>query len=110
MGQWTRYGAIVLTILQSSYIIANLQMASVIESPGLLFYVNTIILLTTSMIFLTWVGDQITANGIGNGISIIIFIGIVSRLPSAIYQFVNLNSGNRFFFLLVGAVATFIFT
>lgn len=105
--QWTRYLSIFISIFQSGFVIAFLQSRNLIEEPSLLFYVNTTLILTTSVVFLTWLGDQMTTHGIGNGISIIIFIGIVSRLPSGLYQFVELNRDNKFFFLLSMSVLTF---
>ncbi|HCB63842.1 MAG TPA: preprotein translocase subunit SecY [Fusobacteria bacterium] len=93
--QWTRYLGIGISLFQSILAITFLQMNGYIEAPSVWFYLNTMLILTTSVTFLTWVGDQITTNGIGNGISLIIFVGIVARIPtSAISLFRSSSSMN----------------
>lgn len=101
--QWTRYGTVGICLLQAwgmSVQLASRSAAGVsIVSPvaqGFLFHLSTMILLTAGTIFIMWIGEQITERGIGNGISLIIFIGIIARFPHAIldeYQLVN--SGAR---------------
>jgi len=83
--QYTRYGTFVLAIFQSMGIsIALESQAGLVLDPGLAFRLITIVTLTSGTMFLMWVGEQITERGLGNGISIIIFAGIVAGLPSAI--------------------------
>ncbi|HKA72958.1 MAG TPA: preprotein translocase subunit SecY [Xanthobacteraceae bacterium] len=85
INQYTRYGTVVLAALQAYGISAGLEGAgSVVTDPGWFFRISTVITLTGGTIFLMWLGEQITARGIGNGISLIILAGIVAELPSAI--------------------------
>src|SRR6266851_1178630 len=84
--QWTRYLTICLSILQS-FGIAQALMGSqlgVVINPGFGFVILTIISLTTGTAFIMWLGEQISERGIGNGMSLIIFTGIVVTLPQAI--------------------------
>jgi preprotein translocase subunit SecY len=89
ISQYTRYGTVVLATFQAIGISLALQNQtagglSVVISPGISFIVVTTITLVTGTIFLMWLGEQVTERGIGNGISLIIFAGIVSGLPKAI--------------------------
>ncbi len=88
INQYTRYGTVALAALQAYGIAVGLQNmsgpgGSAVIDPGLFFVVTTIVTLTGGTIFLMWLGEQITARGIGNGISLIIFAGIVANLPAA---------------------------
>ncbi|MBD9362073.1 preprotein translocase subunit SecY [Methylomonas sp. MO1] len=89
ISQYTRYGTVVLAMFQSIGISVALQNQTagglaVVIQPGVSFVLITTITLVTGTIFLMWLGEQVTERGIGNGISLIIFAGIVSGLPSAI--------------------------
>ncbi len=89
ISQYTRYGTVVLATFQAIGISMALQNQTagglgVVINPGISFIVITTITLVTGTIFLMWLGEQVTERGIGNGISLIIFAGIVSGLPSAI--------------------------
>lgn len=89
ISQYTRYGAVVLATFQAIGISMALQNQTagglgVVINPGVSFILITTITLVTGTIFLMWLGEQVTERGIGNGISLIIFAGIVSGLPSAI--------------------------
>ncbi len=86
INQYTRYGTVVLCIFQSYGIAVGLETASggAVLDPGAYFRFSTVITLTGGTIFLMWLGEQITQRGVGNGISLIIFSGIVANLPSAI--------------------------
>ena len=85
MNQYTRYLTVVLAAFQSYGIGIGLQgTGSVVSEPGFFFLIATTITLTGGTMFLMWLGEQITARGIGNGISLIILAGIVAELPSAI--------------------------
>jgi preprotein translocase subunit SecY len=89
ISQFTRYGTVVLATFQAIGISVALQNQtagglSVVINPGISFIVITTITLVTGTIFLMWLGEQVTERGIGNGISMIIFAGIVSGLPKAV--------------------------
>lgn len=97
INQYTRYLTVVIAALQAWGI--SIKIASggqgVVPFDGIAFTVTSIIILTSGTIFLMWLGEQITDRGLGNGISLIIFIGIIARLPSAIgqeYQLIQANS------------------
>ena len=89
INQYTRYGTVLLAALQGYGIAAGLEgMTSTagpaVPDPGMFFRFSTVITLTGGTVFLMWLGEQITARGVGNGISLIIFSGIVAQLPSAL--------------------------
>jgi len=106
--QYTRYGTVVLSIIQGFGISVGLEnMAgptgvSIVLEPGWGFRVMTVLTLTAGTAFLMWLGEQITEKGIGNGISLIIFAGIVCRGPEAIINtFRLLSTGEMGIFLIV---------
>ncbi len=86
--QWTRYGTIILSLIQAAGICIWISKLGgeepIVRNPGPMFYFITMLTLTTGTAFIMWLGEQISERGIGNGISLIIFAGIVARLPSAI--------------------------
>ncbi len=85
INQYTRYGTVVLATLQAYGISVGLEGSSgIVTDPGMFFRFSAVLTLVGGTMFLMWVGEQITARGIGNGISLIIFAGIVAELPSAI--------------------------
>ncbi|MCP4074265.1 MAG: preprotein translocase subunit SecY [Hyphomicrobiales bacterium] len=85
INQYTRYGTVILGTLQAYGIAVGLESGSgIVTDPGWFFKISTMITLVGGTMFLMWLGEQITARGIGNGISLIIFSGIVAALPSAI--------------------------
>jgi preprotein translocase subunit SecY len=94
--QYTRYGTIVLSMIQSSGIAVGLEAMKspsgnpLVPEPGWSFRVMTVLTLTAGTAFLMWLGEQITERGIGNGISLIIFAGIVAGTPAAIFQSMDL--------------------
>jgi preprotein translocase subunit SecY len=89
--QWTRYLTVGLALMQSFGIAASLQAAQqgFVLNPGVGFTLMTMLSLTTGTAFIMWLGEQITERGIGNGMSLIIFCGIVVRLPEAVYEIVT---------------------
>jgi preprotein translocase subunit SecY len=98
--QYTRYGTVAISLMQASGVVAKLMSVAPggnpivpmgIRGPG--FYMSTMIILTTGTMFMMWLGEQITERGIGNGISLIIFIGIVARFPHAILNEAQLVTG-----------------
>ena len=82
--QWTRYLTLVLSVLQSMGIALTLEAQKFVINQGLGFVLMTIITLTTGSIFIMWLGEQITERGVGNGMSLLIFSGIVVGLPRAV--------------------------
>jgi preprotein translocase subunit SecY len=89
--QYTRYGTVLLATFQALGISVALQaQPGLVINPGLMFEVNTVVTLVTGTMFLMWLGEQITERGLGNGISIIIFGGIVSGLPNALASLLEL--------------------
>ena len=86
--QYTRYGTVFLALIQSFGMAAGLEQMSggIVTSPGMGFKLMTALTLSAGTVFVMWLGEQITERGIGNGISLIIFAGIVAGLPSAIGQ------------------------
>jgi preprotein translocase subunit SecY len=84
--QWTRYLTVILALVQSFGIATGLQamQGNIVVNPGVGFVLMTIISLTTGTAFIMWLGEQITDRGVGNGMSLIIFAGIVVGLPQAI--------------------------
>ena len=89
--QWTRYLTVILALVQSFGIASLLQgsQQGFVTNPGIGFVLMTILTLTTGTAFIMWLGEQITERGIGNGMSLIIFTGIVVNLPSAIVEIVQ---------------------
>src|SRR5579883_1091994 len=82
INQYTRWLTVVLAVFQSYVIAVGLEgRAGVVSEPGLFFCLTTTLTLTGGTIFLMWLGEQITSRGIGNGSSLIIFSGIIARLP-----------------------------
>ncbi len=92
INQYTRYGTVVLSIVQSFFIAlwlenpARFEGLRIVMSPGWGFRILTVLTLTTGTIFIMWLGEQIQERGIGNGISLVITAGIISRIPTAIHQ------------------------
>ena len=85
INQYTRYGTVLLATVQAYGIAIGLESgANIVADPGWFFRLSAVITLVGGTMFLMWLGEQITARGIGNGISLIIFSGIVAGLPSAI--------------------------
>jgi len=104
--QYTRYGTILLSVIQGFGISVGLEKmmspggAAVVIDPGWGFRLMTVMTLTAGTAFIMWLGEQITERGIGNGISLIIFAGIIARMPAAI--------GNTFRLLSTGEMGLFI--
>jgi preprotein translocase subunit SecY len=87
LNQYTRYGTVLLSLFQGYAIAKGLESwGSVVFSPGLAFEFTAVVTLTGGTVFLMWLGEQITARGVGNGISLIIFAGIVARFPTYVSQ------------------------
>src|SRR3990167_1423008 len=84
INKYTRYGTLILATFQAIGVSKMLAAHGIALIPGIPFYFTTTITLVTGTLFLMWLGEQVTERGIGNGISIIIFAGIVAGLPAAI--------------------------
>ena len=85
INQYTRYLTVLFATVQGYGIAVGLESASgVVDDPGLFFRVTTVVTLVGGTLFLMWLGEQITSRGVGNGISLIIFAGIVANLPTAL--------------------------
>lgn len=84
INKYTRYGTVILSTFQAIGVSKMLAAHGVALSPGIPFYFTTTLTLVTGTMFLMWLGEQVTERGIGNGISMIIFAGIVAGLPSAV--------------------------
>ncbi|WP_297774174.1 preprotein translocase subunit SecY [uncultured Roseovarius sp.] len=87
INQYTRYGTVGLATLQSYGLAVSLQSGEMVTNPGLFFIASCMITLVGGTMFLMWLGEQITARGVGNGISLIIFVGIIAEVPAALAQF-----------------------
>ena len=123
--QYTRYGTIVISLIQSTGISVGLEAmkspgsgAAIVPEPGWSFRLMTILTLTAGTAFIMWLGEQITERGIGNGISLIIFAGIVAGTPSAIFMSMDLMGTGELSILVVlfllmlmaGVVGAIVFT
>ncbi len=92
MNQYTRYLAVVFCAVQAYGIAVGLEGSQgVVLNPGWFFRLSTVITLVGGTMFLMWLGEQITSRGVGNGISLIIFAGIVANLPSTVVQTLELS-------------------
>ena len=106
INQYTRYGTVFLAVLQSYGIAVGLEgQPGLVTDPGMFFRISTVITLTGGTVFLMWLGEQITSRGIGNGISLIIFAGIVAGLPSGIAGLLELGrTGQVSTFVILGII------
>ncbi len=119
INQYTRYGTVILAAVQGYGIAVGLEsmtssQGSAVIDPGAFFRITTVITLTSGTVFLMWLGEQVTARGVGNGISLIIFAGIVANLPSALVATLELGrtgalSALFIIFLLIAMVALITF-
>jgi preprotein translocase subunit SecY len=92
LNQYTRYLTVVLAIFQAYGIAIGLEgRPGIVAEPGFLFRISTILTLTGGTMFLVWLGEQITSRGVGNGSSLIIFAGIIARLPQSFAQLFELG-------------------
>ncbi len=104
IAQYTRYGTVILAFIQASGLYAALQNS--VENPGILSFITITLTFTAGTAFLMWLGEQITDKGIGNGISLLIFTGIVSRGSEGINAMLSFMQGyNYSFWSIVGVIA-----
>ena len=118
LNQYTRYLTVLLALIQSFGIALGLQNSQgLVSSPGFGFVISTVATLTGGTLFLMWIGEQITSRGVGNGSSLIIFAGIVARLPVTLWQMLSQTRTGQmspllFLFLIalsVGVVLAIVF-
>jgi len=111
ISQYTRYGTLVLATVQSIAIARSLpdMMQGLVVNAGFSFYATAVISLVTGTMFLMWLGEQITERGIGNGISIIIFAGIVAGMPSAVGQTAEMARQGELHLLVLLLIAVVVF-
>lgn len=106
--RWTRYATVLVSIIQGFVITQySNSIPDAVKLPAVPFAILAIFTLTVGTLFLMWLGEQITQRGIGNGVSLIIFVGIVSRMPAAIYSLIqSIQQGdlNPVFALIVGVL------
>jgi preprotein translocase subunit SecY len=124
LDQYTRYGTVALSIFQAFTIATWLESsttgeagAGIVNHPGIGFQMMTVITLTTGTAFLMWIGEQITERGVSNGISLLIFAGIIADIPSSVGNYLAQNAGDlqpltiaiviAFVILVIGTVAFF---
>ncbi|MCE8470576.1 preprotein translocase subunit SecY, partial [Rhodovulum sulfidophilum] len=89
INQYTRYGTVFLAAFQAYGLAVSLEAGSLATDPGWFFRASTVITIVGGTMFLMWLGEQITARGVGNGISLIIFVGIIAQAPAALAQFLS---------------------
>lgn len=89
LNQYTRYGTVILATAQAYGLARSLEAGDLVANPGLYFQAACVITIVGGTMFLMWLGEQITARGIGNGISLIIFVGIIAEVPAAAAQFLS---------------------
>ena len=89
LNQYTRYGTVILATFQAYGMAVSLEAGDLVTDPGLFFRAACVITLVGGTMFLMWLGEQITARGVGNGISLIIFVGIIAEIPTAMAQFLS---------------------
>ncbi len=115
LNQYTRYLTVALALAQSFTVAIGLNsQAGLIDQPGLFFIISTVTVLTGGTMFLMWLGEQVTARGVGNGISLIIFAGIVAVLPNTLNRLFALARTGQMseiflVFLAIMAVAVIVF-
>ena len=111
LNQYTRYLTVVLALFQSFGIAAALSASpGLVINPGPVFLISTVVTLTGGTLFLMWLGEQITSRGVGNGVSLIIFAGIVAVLPQGLAQMFSMTrtgalSGGAVFLIVALAIA-----
>ena len=115
LNQYTRYGTVVLATAQAYGLAVSLEAGGLAANPGFFFMASTVITIVGGCMFLMWLGEQITARGIGNGISLIIFVGIIAEIPAALAQFLSQGRSGAIspavivgIIIMLGVVLTFV--
>jgi len=113
--QYTRYGTVLLSVIQGTFIATGLEGmtgpggAAIVLDPGIHFKLMTMLTLTSGTAFIMWLGEQMTERGIGNGISLIIFAGIVARGPAAVVNSIQLIQAGEIALFFVPFLVLFMF-
>ena len=111
INQYTRYGTVFLATFQAYGLAISLETGELALDPGWYFRIACVITLVGGTMFLMWLGEQITSRGIGNGISLIIFTGIIAEIPSALAQFFSQGrSGSLSPLVIIGVILMVIAT
>ncbi|MBU1138699.1 MAG: preprotein translocase subunit SecY, partial [Proteobacteria bacterium] len=111
--QYTRYGTVALSIIQGTFIASGLQSMTgpggeaIVINPGTPFILMTMLTLTAGTAFIMWLGEQMTERGIGNGISLIIFAGIVARGPAALVNSIQLIKAGEITLFFIPLIVAF---
>ena len=105
LAKWTRYVTVILAFVQASGLYVTLANSGAMADTGILSYITTTLTFTAGTAFIMWLGEQITEKGIGNGISLIIFAGIVSRGPQLIGSLITTMQDNWIMGALIAVVA-----
>ena len=115
LNQYTRYGTVVLATAQAYGLAVSLEAGGLVSDPGFFFRASCVITIVGGTMFLMWLGEQITARGIGNGISLIIFVGIIAEIPAAVAQFLSQGRSGAIsplvvigILVMVAAILTFV--
>ena len=103
--QWTRYLTIGIAIIQAFGVCMWLQSVGLVTTPGTMFFLTTIVTLTAGTVFLMWIGEQISIKGIGNGVSLLIFLNVISGGPSNVVQTIQSMRGSKFLIPVLIALA-----
>jgi len=118
INQYTRYGTVILAALQAYGIAIGLEGGgNIVTDPGMFFRITTVITLVGGTVFLMWLGEQVTARGVGNGISLIIFAGIVAEAPAALVGLLELGRQGALstpliiglFVMMIGVISVIVF-
>ncbi|UXM94281.1 preprotein translocase subunit SecY [Bartonella sp. HY329] len=105
ISQYTRYGTVLLAIVQAYGIAVGLESGNgIVADPGWAFRLSAVITLVGGTMFMMWLGEQITSRGVGNGISLIIYVGIVATLPQAVWQMLQARAQGSLSTFVVFAV------
>ena len=109
LNQYTRYGTVFLALVQSYGLAISLEAGDLATDPGWFFRISTVITLVGGTLFLMWLGEQITSRGIGNGTSLIIFVGIIAEVPAHLAQFLSQGrAGTVSWVVILGILAMMI--
>lgn len=117
INQYTRYLTVLLAVVQSYGMAAGLEASGAVIDPGMFFRISTVITIVGGTVFLMWLGEQITSRGVGNGISLLIFAGIVAEFPRAIAGALDLGQSGGIsaaalfimFAMVVGVIALIVY-
>ena len=102
--KWTRYLTIGIAIIQAFGVCMWLQSVGLVTTPGTMFFLTTIVTLTAGTVFLMWIGEQISIKGIGNGVSLLIFLNVISGGPSNVVQTIQSMRGSKLLLIALAGI------